>query len=241
MDESRWMLRLSTLCLTIAGLIIAGLVGACSPPPDDADPPLPSVEPEPPPADPIKGDDPRPRPAPAPGIACVRGGARTCDVDAEPLRCVAGSGGAVWMAAEACAIAHRCVPDHGCLPLPACTDVGLISCVERSVFACEAQPDGGVEWVHATRCPASIPCVNGRGCPNPFGVGTACSFVDPPRCTPDGRVMRCALEGIDAVWGAPEDCGVGTHCVAGQGCRAPEAHEPDTPTNPPKGQRRGWR
>lgn len=190
---------------------------------------------------PIKGDDPRPRPAPAPGIACGRAATRSCGPDDMPLRCVAETGGAVWMADEACPAAHRCVPDHGCLPLPECTDVGLLGCVRQTLFVCEATPDAALAWSHATVCPPSIPCVNGRGCPNPHGVATPCTFVDPPRCTPDGRLMVCGLEGIDAIWGAPQDCGVGTRCVPGQGCRAPEEDDPDTPTTPPKGQRPSWR
>lgn len=174
-----------------------------------------------------------PAPAPAVGIACDRPNAHTCD-GADPLRCVAGSGGAKWMAAEPCAGGLRCVLGWGCLPLTACTDPGLLDCVDQQLFVCEADADA-LGWVHAAECPEAIPCVDGRGCPNPLGIGTPCSFVDPARCTEDGRLIPCTLEGIDAVWGAPEACPEGQLCAPGAGCRSAQGSE--APTRPPKGRR----
>lgn len=214
-----------------------GLVLGCGGP-DDASPDL--TEPEPSPsAEPApfgKGDDPHAHPPPAVGIACDRPRARSCDGDA-PLRCVDGSGGAKWMADAPCVHPATCVEDWGCMPLATCTEVSLLSCVGQDLFACEAQDDGTRVWRHLEECPAAIPCVDGRGCPNPYGIGTECSFVEPPRCTGRGQVIACTLEGIDAVWAPPEPCPAGERCVRGHGCTGDDPDPPDerAPTSPPKG------
>lgn len=181
--------------------------------------PEPPAEPSSPPNDPPpKADDPTPSPAdaltPDVGIACDRANTRTCVGD-QPLRCVVGSGGGKWMPEPPCAQGLRCVPDWGCLPLPPCFDAGQLNCVDQRLYVCEAEAE--LIWRHATDCPAAIPCIDGRGCPNPYGIGTDCSFTDPPRCAGD-RVMHCTLAGIDSIWGAPTDCPDGSRCRPGQGC-----------------------
>lgn len=182
-----------------------------------------------------KGDDPHARPAPAVGIACDAPTTRTCDGDA-PLRCVAGSGGAKWMADEPCMFGRTCVMDWGCLPVTRCTEVTLLNCVGQDLFACAELEDGSRGWQHVEECPAAIRCVDGLGCPNPYGLGEECSFVDPPRCTGTGLVIPCTLEGIDAVRGPPERCPSGQTCVRGHGCRDTDGeNEDERPTTPPKG------
>lgn len=191
------------------------LLIACSPaalPPEtpaEEPQPTPEATPTPPKADEASGP-----PPPGVGIACDRNEARTCASD-QPLRCVAGSGGAKWMAEPLCGPGLQCVLDWGCLPLPPCFDAGQLNCVDQRLYVCEAETE--LTWRHATDCPSAIRCIDGRGCPNPHGIGTECSFTDPPRCA-DTRIMRCMLSGIDSIWGAPEDCPTGSTCEPGRGC-----------------------
>lgn len=214
-----------------AGCTLIALVVGCADPTAFPDPipstaPPPAPEPDPPSA----GDAPIETPPPAVGIACDAPNARSCD-GAAPLRCVAGSGGAKWMADDPCYAGSRCVADWGCLPLPACTELTLLSCVGQELFVCEAEGEARA-WQHVETCPDALTCVDGRGCPNPHGVGTPCSFVEPSRCTPGGQLMECTLDGLDAVWSSPERCPSGQHCVQGRGCRDDDENPDRRPPAP---------